>query len=113
MSVRRAVDEALRRGKSRRQRLFGLIPYPPVFHDWRPDVDSRVSTGLGRGGVVVEMAQAPHLSVWRQAELTERDTALLVASLLVRLDGMDGMIDGPWKKLAETVLEEIERQELK
>ncbi len=62
----------------------GVMPYPPVFHDWRDHRKGRrVSTGLAPGGVIVEMFQ-PEAGSWRQVELTEVDACLLAASLLQR-----------------------------
>lgn len=58
------------------------IPYPPVFRDWQHR-ERRVSTGVGPGGVWVEMFQ-PESGSWRRVELTEEDACLLAASLLQR-----------------------------
>jgi hypothetical protein len=68
-----------RRGRERE------VPYPPVFHDWRPDIDGRVATASAMAGIAVELRAAhdpPH--TWRSVELTEDDACLLAASLLQR-----------------------------
>lgn len=61
------------------------IPYPPVFHDWRPGIQGKVATGQKVGGIEVQVrfeSDAPH--TWRSVELTEVDACLLAASLLQR-----------------------------
>ena len=70
-----------------RKKAAAAIPYPPVFRDWRPDVDHRVSTGTAAGGIIVEMGynDRAHGFIWRRAELTEDDACLLAASLLERV----------------------------
>jgi len=77
------------------------IPYPAVFHDWRPGYRSRVATGNGHGGVIVEtlLPDRPG-SVWQQVEMTEQDAALLAASLLERAG---------YKKLSRRVVERVGR----
>ena len=77
------------------------IPYPPVFRDWRPDLDIRVGVAVGACGVGVEMNMEPMRDgavPWRRAELTERDACLLAASLLQR---------SGQKKLAGRVLKKL------
>lgn len=79
--------------------MSAQIPYPPVFHDWRPDNNRRVATTRGVGGVIVEMLlPGSHPPAWLQVELTEDDACLLAASLLERADR---------KKLARKVLEKL------
>ena len=78
------------------------IPYPPVFHDWRPDSDERVSTRLGPAAILVEMTAGPAPGgglLWRSVELTEDDACLLAASLLDRA-GRKGLARRVLRKLA-------------
>lgn len=75
------------------------IPYPPVFHDWRPDLDGRVATSQSMAGIRVEMLRSDGpRGVWYNVELTEDDACILAASLLQRAGK---------KKLARRVLERV------
>lgn len=70
------------------KRRTAQVPYPPVFHDWRSDIDARVAaTSVGVAGIRVEMmCPGDPEGMWRTVELTEDDACLLAASLLQRAD---------------------------
>lgn len=74
-----------------RQRNTAEIPYPPVFHDWRPDLDIRIATSVGPSGVRVEMRFPNDPSgAWRGIELTEQDACVLAAAILQKVAYVNG-----------------------
>lgn len=78
------------------------IPYPPVFHDWRPGVDGRVASAKGPGGIEVQMRVASDPAhTWRSVEITEDDACLLAASLLQRA-GRTKLSQRVLRKLSDT-----------
>jgi hypothetical protein len=80
------------------------LPYPPVFHDWRPtQAFRRVTSQNSNTGVEIQML-LDHSMRWHIVELTEDDACRLAALLLLRA-GRKGLANRVLRKIAEDIHE--------